>query len=571
MSDTNGEVDGLLDRIYDVALAPERLGELVDQWSQVLGSDVMASRYGALAEPGILGHVIRAERIQREVTAARHDHLDDALGRWLAGARGAALVVDRSGSIVAANRAAQRLLNARVGSPFMLPVDDADMQLLLRSLRSHEAAGEPGERLLLLSGLAPDAPVLVRILAAIGGDDQLVGLFTSILNWPNHLSAQLQEAFGLTRSEVEVLRDITLGQTVKMIAERSGRSEPTVRTHVKAILGKAGVRSQLELVRLTLGLLEPIEPMHQVGPPPAPVGMSLERNDYRTHILSDGRRLDYLEIGASGGRPFLMLPTDMGFTRLTRNAERHLAEIDMRMVVPVRAGYGKSSPLPKSANAFAMAVSDMEELCDHLGIVRYPILALCDDFHLAILAAHAASGRVSAIVALGPTMPAVERRHFERMPKWTRFIIASARYAPATLPFLALALLGFMRRLGPRRALQMFMADSPADRRILDDDEVFAALLLGLGDHIVAGHTAHTAWAAGTICNHGVDWSERLRTCPVPMIVFAGRQDPIAPIETTREYAATLPRMVLHEIPDLGQLLYPIWPQFLGEIAKHLD
>lgn len=70
--------------------------------------------------------------------------------------------------------------------------------------------------------------------------------------------------------------------------------------------------------------------------------------------------------------------------------------------------------------------------------------------------------------------------------------------------------------------------------------------------------------------NYAVDWSGKLAACPVPMILYAGDQDPFAPIETTREFAAITPRITLHEIADAGQLLYPWWPEFLCTVQRHL-
>jgi DNA-binding NarL/FixJ family response regulator len=55
----------------------------------------------------------------------------------------------------------------------------------------------------------------------------------------------------LTRREREVLKELMLGHTVREIASTSVSSEATVRTHVKAILAKLEVSSQLTAVGLT--------------------------------------------------------------------------------------------------------------------------------------------------------------------------------------------------------------------------------------------------------------------------------------------------------------------------------
>ncbi len=86
---------------------------------------------------------------------------------------------------------------------------------------------------------------------------------------------------------------------------------------------------------------------------------------------------------------------------------------------------------------------------------------------------------MTAIVALGPTMPATEPKHFQRMPKWTRFVYANARYAPRVLPYVTMAFFQCIRRLGPRRFMQTVMAKSEADLKVLADDETLTAMLRG--------------------------------------------------------------------------------------------
>ena len=75
------------------------------------------------------------------------------------------------------------------------------------------------------------------------------------LFWPEDFGQTVQEAFGLTAAEVEIVRGITLGLPLKDIAEQRGRSIETVRTQARSILAKTETHSQSELVRVVLGLL----------------------------------------------------------------------------------------------------------------------------------------------------------------------------------------------------------------------------------------------------------------------------------------------------------------------------
>jgi DNA-binding CsgD family transcriptional regulator len=131
----------------------------------------------------------------------------------------------------------------------------------------------------------------MKLLELREGDLNYVGVATTILSWPDKLTANLQQTFGLTTAEASVLKDITLGRSLKDIASLSTRSLGTIRTHVNALLEKTETRSQIELIRVTLGFLDVVEP---AAPLRSSIGFgdaSSNGNSYDTLALPDGRRL----------------------------------------------------------------------------------------------------------------------------------------------------------------------------------------------------------------------------------------------------------------------------------------
>lgn len=62
----------------------------------------------------------------------------------------------------------------------------------------------------------------------------------------------LCEIWGLTRREAEVVRHLTFGRRVETIAAEMGISVSTARSYTKSIFSKAGVTSQIDLIRLAL-------------------------------------------------------------------------------------------------------------------------------------------------------------------------------------------------------------------------------------------------------------------------------------------------------------------------------
>ncbi len=568
MPESKEDLQPLVERIYDIVVAPDRLEQMLDSWNARLAATRGARRYGVLEEPRVLAHIERTEIVLRQLMATE-GRSSGAAGDWVNTARAAALVVTRAGTVIAANPGARTSLGVDIGQTLAdLPIEPADAEILTHEVVRLGGTEKRDARMLRLRIAGQPMPILIRLVRAIAGNDDHIGLMTTVLTWPPSLTEMLKSTFDLTAAETEVLKDLALGHAVSEIAQRSRRSEATIRSHVAALLEKTATRSQIELVRLTLGLLDVAE---QALPGQVPGRRAtLSDNTYQTLKLTDGRRLDYLVIGDPAGDPFMLMPSGIGFTRMLPAAERALEERNLRMIVPVRAGYGGSSPLPANRHVHDVTVADTMELMAHLGILRWPIWSLADDIRIAVEFACRHPERVSGIVGSGAELPARTQVHYQRMAKWSRFVAANARYAPRAMRYLALAFFGLARRVGQKRFVQLVMGSSAADLKAIEDEEVYAAMLRGSEISVSPSFTAHEAWAAEIVANLSKDWSERLRQCPVPIALFHGIEDPFSPIETVREYAAEMPNITLVAYPERGQILYREWPDMLRVIERHL-
>ncbi|MEI2707307.1 MAG: helix-turn-helix transcriptional regulator [Ilumatobacteraceae bacterium] len=133
------------------------------------------------------------------------------------------------------------------------------------------------------------------------GKPSLALVLSTELVWPEGFETTVQEAFGLTPAEVEIVRGITLGLPVRDIAEARGRSAETVRTQLRSILQKTETHSQSELVRVVIGLMDvALIPAGGTGRS-VPLGGALEPREVRELWLADGRRLTWIEFGNPEG------------------------------------------------------------------------------------------------------------------------------------------------------------------------------------------------------------------------------------------------------------------------------
>ncbi|GLS43041.1 helix-turn-helix transcriptional regulator [Methylobacterium brachythecii] len=105
-------------------------------------------------------------------------------------------------------------------------------------------------------------PAMVAHLVPVRGvaRDLFTGSAFILVLTPVEMNAQapdadlLQGLFDLTAAEARVARAIVAGETVETIILRQGVSESTVRTQLKSVFAKTGMKGQLDLVRLGSGL-----------------------------------------------------------------------------------------------------------------------------------------------------------------------------------------------------------------------------------------------------------------------------------------------------------------------------
>jgi pimeloyl-ACP methyl ester carboxylesterase/DNA-binding CsgD family transcriptional regulator len=556
----------IVDRLYEVALDPIRLEDLLEVWEgRTAGLRVGPLETAiTLEDPEIEAHVSRATVFLDRMEASRGDGSYRSVLEDIP--RFAAFLADGGASIAACNRAAGIAFAVEPGSAMTaLPFTPEDVVLLRREMR--RVAGGKAEKVvtLRLRSVVTDNPVIMRISAVDSADERHLALALSTeLVWPEGFSQTVAEAFGLTAAEVEVVQAITLGQPLKDIADARGRSVETVRTQMRSILAKTETHSQSELVRVVLALMDVA--LLPAAATPVTEKAGLEERPFRHLTTPQGRRLEWIEFGDPQGKPVLYMHLDYGLIRWPATAERAALARGLRVIVPVRAGYGGSSPMPKGADQSASGAADYAAVLDHLGIRQASILCLGADLRYAMILANTRPGLVTGILGCAAQLPLRTAAQYERMDKWQRFILANARYAPKILPFLVQAGFSLARRLGKESFFTQVNGGSPADMETFARPEVRAAMLSGSDICMTPKFSAHEAFAKECIGSER-DWSDVVRACKVPVVLLQGDQDPQTPKATIVELMADYPHLQVEFLPDCGQLLFfKEWPTALDRL-----
>ncbi|EEW25432.1 LuxR C-terminal-related transcriptional regulator [Rhodobacter ferrooxidans] len=561
----------IVDRLYDVALDPIRLDELLEVWE----GRVAPLRVGPvetaipIEDPEIEAHIGRARVFLDRFEATRED---GGYRSILADIPRAAAFISNGGSTVAAcNRAAAQAFGIAEGAPISaLPLDAEDITTL-RSVIRKVAAGRAEKVITLrIRSTLTGGPVIMRVSPVESAEKPPLALVLSTeLVWPEGFEVTVQEAFDLTAAEVEIVRSITLGLPLKDIAEARGRSLETVRTQVRSILAKTETHGQSELVRVVLGLMD-VSLIPSVGADPLPRQGGLDDLPFHSLHLPDGRRLTWIEFGDPAGAPLLYMHLDYGLIRWTATAERQARARGIRVIVPVRAGYGRSDLHARGVDHLTGCTEDYAAVLEHLGVTSVAILALGADLRFAINLSLLRPGLVRGIVGCAAQLPLRTAAQYDRMDKWQRFILANARYAPRVLPFLVQAGFSLARRLGKEAFFAKVNGGSPADMETFARADVREAVLAGSEVTLGPKLSVHEAFTRECISSEK-DWSGIVRACVVPVVLLQGDQDPQTPMQTIRELMGDFPHLQISFVPHTGQLLFfAAWQQALAALEPFL-
>ncbi len=571
-----GVRDEVIDRLYEVAMDPTRYEELLDHWEDMI-RPLRKGANGTLVNVDLdaeyVSHFTRADRFLEKLddSSPSENHLSNV-------DKAAAFLIGRDLRIVDVNSPAMQVLGVQKGDKLSeLPIEPDDMAALENQAAAMLMSNSETAAV-FRARMTDNNRLVVFQLQTLRQENEppLVVAITSEVSWPEGFDTLLKSAFGLTTAETGVVRGLAECQSLREIADARGRSVDTVRAQLKSVLGKTETRSQTELVRLTLSMMDIASYTEDTAAQVSGKSTgthNLETRPFHVLTLRDGRKMDYLILGDPNGRPLFFLPQNYGLVRWPASAEATAAKRGLKIVVPLRPGYGNSSPYPKKKEVGPTIADDFAQLMDHLKIDRCPVVSLGSDMFYSAYFHQAHPERISAVIACSGTFPLDRSAQYERMDKWHRFILAGARYTPHLLPFMVKAGFSLARRLGKRGFVHAVYGGSDADVATFENPEVFEAMVCGSDVCLSKTHSAHKPFALEVIAQETTNWTPVLENLQgsVPVHYLNGLQDPQVPAETLREFQEKYPWINYHTYEDAGQLVFFLkWPEIIPLIEKYL-
>ncbi|MFD2173230.1 helix-turn-helix transcriptional regulator [Rhodobacter lacus] len=383
------------------------------------------------------------------------------------------------------------------------------------------------------------------------------------------LAAELAASFDLTAAEADVLRLSLQCLGRKEIAQRRGVSPETVKKQIERILTKTGAGSQMELSQIGAALWrDPAPPAPGVA---APEGPALPYFPDERSLLHAGRRVSYRVFGAPEGQAVVFFHGTFGFCRWPQAAEAEAARRGLKVIVPIRAGYGNSAPVPAGAAMPAAIFADIAAILAQEGVTRAPVVTLENDSALGFGFARAFPELVTGLIAFAGVLPVTRKVQYRRMDKWHRFVVGSAHYTPVLLPLVAQGGFHFAARIGREEFVRRVYAGSPPDVALLADPSAREAILDGTRVALSPRHLAHRAYALEMRAFARGAWARAVTALRdrLPVVFVNGATDPIAPPPTIAEFRADYPWITFELHEDAGQFVFfRHWARLFVHLAE---
>lgn len=518
----------------------------------------------------LVPHLRRAQDLHVELNdlTRQRDGLEAVLGRVPMGMA----IVQEDGTVVSMNQA---MLSIADGGDLLAVatgrLHDRGQNRLLPAIGAALRDGRTEVPLTLREARPGQAAVSVWVtpLLRAASAAQPLALVLVASSQSRALSVDaLGRMFGLTPAEARLTQMLVLGQSLDEASQVLLVSLNTVKTHLKRIFSKMGVRRQSELVQAVyaspLWLLDDAAGSLPDGKALGRL-IALRRSGPREEgvlQLPDGRRLAYSDQGDPAGLPVVFMHGLAGSRYLRHPDDSLLMRHRIRLIIPERPGCGDSDPQP--ARRIADWPEDLRALLDHLRVNRCLVMGYSAGTPYALAAAAALTARVERLHLVAPISPIERLADLKSYPAATRLNILMARHAPGLLrPLMGVAVKD-MRQNVFRYVESSMSLSSESDRAVYASPLLRSAHALGVLAGIQRGADELAQDVLLTCGDWGVDFAD-LR---LPVHIWHGEADRLVSPDGARQLAARLPQAQLTMVSGAGHfILYSHWDAILASVA----
>ena len=564
---SDAERSRVISGIYDAVLDARRYDDLMDAWRAYLDTQLPQVADGKLSD----GPAVRTVR-----DAELEEHFNRAFWMLERFGRGEEAVTDKESIGDTCVRLAQDGRGIAVGLEFanhltpggLVPellgpmlVDDGDR--LTRALADLGQARDGQLLAVLQLAKCEGRPQQLAAIARMPRGTTVMELELRLLDlsWSDTLDDTLSDAYGLTRSELDVARDFAAGRDTREIAEYRDRSIHTVRTQLKSLMQKMNIVSQSDLMRFVAMLSQNTD----TDAPTAP-DRSYFLGSIEMVSLPDGRVMEVQTLGPPDGQPMIFIHGMLDGTAVTPRIRGHLHSHGIQMICPVRPAFGTSSPHPDTPAALDTFANDLRFLMEEWEVGPAVLAGHMAGSPYAYAAAAADPDLYRGVISISGGVPLRSARQISAMAPRQRLVAWTARFAPALLPPLLRAGIAQIDSKDVDLFMEALYRKGSHDAQVVDRLKLASLIHQGYRFVVQQGERGFVVDSFHVTR----DWSEKVEACSLPSVHVHGAHDPVVKIETVREFASRHPSARLDEYPDAGQLIFYEHPERVLQVALEM-
>ncbi|WP_264212787.1 alpha/beta fold hydrolase [Leisingera thetidis] len=358
--------------------------------------------------------------------------------------------------------------------------------------------------------------------------------------WTSEACGPVAAALGLQNSGIEPLMAVMSGA--------GGR----VPAGLQQVAARTGAPGTAELIRLTAFLMtehtRDLKIARGALLPPA--------EEFRD---SSGQRCQYFRFGAETGQPVIYVHGILDGLAPLQRLQPQLRRLGFRVYAPMRAGYGRSAPLPRGQDPADAFVRQLDALITRENLQRPVLLSHRGGALYGCLAANRLHSRISGLVAAASNCAISSPRQFSGLSGYAWMVAFAAARARWLLPALVRVWSGALHWYGHKALLQVQTARGSREREMLGRMELLPLLRQSQALFLQQGGTGFLADVQ--MLRQGF---QKMALAHDTRAVFVhGGEDHVAPLPVVREALSGMRNAQLCVSQEAGALLFYTFPELV--------
>lgn len=555
--------------IYETVIRPDLYDAFMEAWDDHIQAALSAQEIDTIdgnddakdlrLDPELKAHFTRAYEILEQI--GRKTPQSNVVDQ-VRTAPGFALLGDANGHFVSASAVALDALGAGQGLDSLRKELTANSAELLDGLLSEVQRGNDTVAPVVLStGIAP-RHLLARVTMVSTSESvtrPLVMIEALEYHWSAQAEQMLVNSFSLSRAEVDIVRNLLAGFSLREIASQSGRSEHTIRNQAKAVLAKTGAPGQVDLIRLVVFLI------NQEGNKRAQSNASSGLEDELIR-MSTGLDMQVVHTGPKNGYPVLFLHGMLDGTAPLLYFEKEFQRHGLRIIAPVRPGFGRSQPVPRIDQALELFTQHLIELIDKMALKRPVVLGHLGGSLFGHILTCRLGDRVAGMVGNCGVSPIVKLSQLAHMAPRQRVVAYTARFAPALLPTILRAGIAQIDSKEVSDFTDALFKPGSQEHQVIERLGLGELLSTGLSFSVQQGHIGFATDSHYVVR----DWSHHIEKLDSRVIYLAGAHDPVNSAKNAVAAMTGRPNVEVRVYEEAGQLLFYERPELVFDAIREV-